>query len=211
MQEGNADAGRYQLETAINTYRNQTGLLGSDTVLAGYHLKLGRWADSNTNPCASLPPLLPSQTYQESPRVHPGCFFKTPGALLEPLESPPGMVLAPDLFVVALLLLPQHWKAILCSQGWSCLSTVCAVYRIYWALGGEVRAEREHCHAELLEAAAEEGPQQAEAFEWLGHWYMEVAGDELHARKCYQRALALNPTLVCIIKLLLAQALLTSG
>lgn len=42
VQEGNADAGRYQLETAINTYRNQTGLLGSDTVLAGYHLKLGR-------------------------------------------------------------------------------------------------------------------------------------------------------------------------
>jgi hypothetical protein len=42
VQEGNADAGRYQLETAINTYRNQTGLLGSDTVLARYHLKLGR-------------------------------------------------------------------------------------------------------------------------------------------------------------------------
>jgi hypothetical protein len=68
--------------------------------------------------------------------------------------------------------------------------------RMYWALGGELRAEREHCHAELLEAAAEEGPQQAEAFEWLGHWYREVAGDELHARKCYQRALALDPTLV---------------
>ena len=42
LQEGNADAGRYQLETAISTYRNQTGLLGSDAVLAGYHLKLGR-------------------------------------------------------------------------------------------------------------------------------------------------------------------------
>lgn len=42
VQEGNADAGRYQLETAISTYRNQTGLLGSDTILAGYHLKLGR-------------------------------------------------------------------------------------------------------------------------------------------------------------------------
>ena len=42
VQEGNADAGRYQLETAISTYRSQTGLLGSDTVLAGYHLKLGR-------------------------------------------------------------------------------------------------------------------------------------------------------------------------
>lgn len=42
LQEGNADAGRYQLETAISTYRSQTGLLGSDTVLAGYHLKLGR-------------------------------------------------------------------------------------------------------------------------------------------------------------------------
>jgi hypothetical protein len=42
VQEGNADAGRYQLETAISTYRSQTGLLGSDIVLAAYHLKLGR-------------------------------------------------------------------------------------------------------------------------------------------------------------------------
>lgn len=68
--------------------------------------------------------------------------------------------------------------------------------RIYWALGGSYRVEREHCLSHLLDAAAEEGPQQAEAFEWLGHWYSQVAGDEFRARKCYQRALALNPTLV---------------
>lgn len=49
LQEGNADAGRYQLETAISTYRNQTGLLGSDAVLAGYHLKLGRCVNMAQN------------------------------------------------------------------------------------------------------------------------------------------------------------------
>jgi superkiller protein 3 len=68
--------------------------------------------------------------------------------------------------------------------------------RIYWALDGSYRCEREHCLQHLLDAAAEEGPQQAEAFEWLGHWYSQVAHDEFRARKCYQRALALNPTLV---------------
>ncbi|KAF8069413.1 SKI3 [Scenedesmus sp. PABB004] len=67
--------------------------------------------------------------------------------------------------------------------------------RIYWALGGAWRAEREHCHTHLLDAAAVEGPQQATAFEWLGHWYAQVGDDEARARKCYQRALALDPTL----------------
>jgi Tfp pilus assembly protein PilF len=78
----------------------------------------------------------------------------------------------------------------------SALSVALPACRIYWALGGDLKAEREYCHAQLLEAAAEEGPQQSEAFEWLGHWYVQVAGDELRARKCYQRALALDPTLV---------------
>lgn len=75
-----------------------------------------------------------------------------------------------------------------------CLCRPCC--RIYWACGGNYKTEREYCHAHLLDAAAEEGPQQAGAFEWLGHWYSQVAGDELRARKCYQRALALDPTLV---------------
>jgi hypothetical protein len=65
-------------------------------------------------------------------------------------------------------------------------------------MGGEYRREREYAHAQFLEAAAEEGGCQAEAFEWLGHWYAVAAEplDEGRARRCYQRALALNPGLV---------------
>ncbi|KAF6252995.1 hypothetical protein COO60DRAFT_1704042 [Scenedesmus sp. NREL 46B-D3] len=109
FKEGNADAGRYQLETALDVLYKQAAVLpGCESVLASYHYKLAR---------------------------------------------------------------------------------------IYWALDGSYRCEREHCLQHLLDAAAEEGPQQAEAFEWLGHWYSQVARDEFRARKCYQRALALNPTL----------------
>ncbi|KAK9814136.1 hypothetical protein WJX72_001132 [[Myrmecia] bisecta] len=68
--------------------------------------------------------------------------------------------------------------------------------RTRWALGGAQRTERGNAHANLLAAAAVEGaPDQAAAFAWLGHYYREVAGDALRARKCYQRALALDPTL----------------
>eukprot|EP00879_Flechtneria_rotunda_P010701 GHRR01011183.1.p1 GENE.GHRR01011183.1~~GHRR01011183.1.p1 ORF type:complete len:1628 (+),score=649.14 GHRR01011183.1:120-5003(+) len=109
FQEGNADAARYQLETALDVlHKSQGGMPGTESIAAGYNFKLAR---------------------------------------------------------------------------------------IYWALNGDYKAEREYCHAALLEAAAEEGPQQAEAFEWLGHWYSQVAHDEPRARKCYQRALALDPTL----------------
>jgi superkiller protein 3 len=69
--------------------------------------------------------------------------------------------------------------------------------RVYWALGGELRTDREHAHASFLAAAREEGtPWQAPAFEWLGHWYRDVGGDGPRARKCYSRALALDPSLV---------------
>lgn len=64
---------------------------------------------------------------------------------------------------------------------------------MYWALGGELRTEREYAHAQFLDGAAEEGPSQPASFTWLGHWYREVAGDEGRARRCYQRALALDP------------------
>jgi len=74
---------------------------------------------------------------------------------------------------------------------------LCCFDSIYWALGGEYKTDKEHyCHAHLLDAAAEDGPQQAEAFAWLGHWYQQLASDGVRARKCYQRALALDPTLV---------------
>jgi hypothetical protein len=43
LQEGNADAGRYQLETALDVLYKQAAVLpGCETVLAGYHYKLAR-------------------------------------------------------------------------------------------------------------------------------------------------------------------------
>lgn len=81
-----------------------------------------------------------------------------------------------------------------------CLSLICAAPlppRVYWALGGDLRRDRDHALAQFLEAAGEEDtPWQAPAFEWLGHWYCAVAGDAARAAKCYSRALALDPTLV---------------
>lgn len=66
--------------------------------------------------------------------------------------------------------------------------------QVYWALGGELRSGKGMgAHAALLACAAVEGPHQAQAFSWLGRWYWEVATDEPRARKCYQRALALDP------------------
>lgn len=35
---------------------------------------------------------------------------------------------------------------------------------------------------------------QAAAFTWVGHFYCEVARDAARAQKCYQRAVALDPT-----------------
>jgi hypothetical protein len=43
LQEGNADAGRYQLETALDVLYKQAAVLpGCESVLAGYHYKLAR-------------------------------------------------------------------------------------------------------------------------------------------------------------------------
>ncbi|GAX80151.1 hypothetical protein CEUSTIGMA_g7589.t1 [Chlamydomonas eustigma] len=77
-----------------------------------------------------------------------------------------------------------------------------ALYRlhlgqVYWALGGECRTGRgTGAHAALLAAASIEGPHQGEAFGWLGRWYWELAADAGRAGKCFQRALALDPSQV---------------
>ncbi|KAI8473996.1 MAG: hypothetical protein J3K34DRAFT_518511 [Monoraphidium minutum] len=88
--------------------------------------------------------------------------------------------------------------------------------RVYWALGGELRRDRDHAHAQFLEAAGEDDtPWQAPAFEWLGHWYRAVARDEQRARKCYSRALALDPSLAgagdALVALLLGEPLPDGG
>jgi hypothetical protein len=41
-QEGNADAGRYQLETALDVLARQGNVPGAEAMAAGYHYKLAR-------------------------------------------------------------------------------------------------------------------------------------------------------------------------
>jgi len=60
-------------------------------------------------------------------------------------------------------------------------------------LGGDWRSQRRFAHARWLAAAATPGPSQAPAFARLGDFYAQVSGDTARARKCYQRALALDP------------------
>jgi len=47
-QEGNAGAGRYQLETALDVLARQGAVPGAEAVAAGYHYKLARWACEDT-------------------------------------------------------------------------------------------------------------------------------------------------------------------
>jgi hypothetical protein len=67
------------------------------------------------------------------------------------------------------------------------------------AQGPTLEPFRSDCRELLLSAAAVPGPLQAAAFCWLGQWYGRAAEprDEQKARRCYQRALALDPTQVC--------------
>lgn len=65
--------------------------------------------------------------------------------------------------------------------------------RIYWDLGGELRAGSDYAHAQFMAAAAIEGPFQAQAFAWLGRWYREVAGDGAKANKCLKQAAEIDP------------------
>lgn len=66
--------------------------------------------------------------------------------------------------------------------------------RACWELGGDLRTDKQHAHAHWLAAAAVEGASsRAAAFAWLGRYYEEEAGDIGKARRCYQRALAIDP------------------
>ncbi|CAN0164596.1 unnamed protein product [Discosporangium mesarthrocarpum] len=47
----------------------------------------------------------------------------------------------------------------------------------------------------MLLKAAKLDPSNAEAFEWLGHWYSHVSKDRERARGCFVRAVKLNPGL----------------
>ncbi|GIM10969.1 hypothetical protein Vretimale_14543, partial [Volvox reticuliferus] len=64
------------------------------------------------------------------------------------------------------------------------------------AAGPTLEPYRADCRELLLSAASVAGPLQAAAFTWLGQWYDRASEprDELKARRCYQRALALDPS-----------------
>ena len=55
------------------------------------------------------------------------------------------------------------------------------------------REDPEIAYTHFLEAASVEGPDQADAFAWLGHYFRKVHNEDLKARKCYRRSLLLNP------------------
>ena len=66
--------------------------------------------------------------------------------------------------------------------------------RTCWELGGDMRNDKQHAHAHFLAAAAVEGSTcQAAAFAWLGRYYRDVAQDPGKGRRCFQRALAIDP------------------
>lgn len=66
--------------------------------------------------------------------------------------------------------------------------------RVMWELGGEYREDKHNAYAHFLAAAQHEGAFTAQAFAWLGRWYQAVGRDPAAAKRCFQRALALDPT-----------------
>lgn len=65
-------------------------------------------------------------------------------------------------------------------------------HQIYWRLGGPLKEDRQNAHAQFLEAARLH-PSLAGAFTSLGRYYLEVQSDELRARRCFQKAVQLDP------------------
>lgn len=57
--------------------------------------------------------------------------------------------------------------------------------RIYWALGKKYKTDKKYAYSEFMDGAKVDGPQQAAAFVWLGHYYREVARDLQVASRCY--------------------------
>ncbi|GAQ84866.1 superkiller protein 3 [Klebsormidium nitens] len=64
--------------------------------------------------------------------------------------------------------------------------------QIYWRLGGPLKEDRQYAHAHFLEAARLQ-PGLAGAFTFLGRYYREVQADDLRARRCFQKAVQLDP------------------
>lgn len=80
-----------------------------------------------------------------------------------------------------------------------------------WCLRQEVRGQ---AYAHWLAAAGVPGSHQPAAFAKLGLWYADFKADAGRARKCFQRALGLNPLqaeagqLLCIANLIRIQGVM---
>jgi tetratricopeptide (TPR) repeat protein len=55
------------------------------------------------------------------------------------------------------------------------------------------RSDLEAAYESFLHAATVDGPAQAAAFAYLGHHFRAIKREEMKARKCYRRALEINP------------------
>ncbi|GMH45472.1 hypothetical protein BSKO_13429 [Bryopsis sp. KO-2023] len=66
--------------------------------------------------------------------------------------------------------------------------------QVYWSLGKKWKSDRSFAQTHFMQAAKTESDFQAGAFTMLGRFYLEVELDKQKARKCFQRALALDPT-----------------
>ena len=64
-----------------------------------------------------------------------------------------------------------------------------------WAvkLRGACRSDQDAAYENFLHAATVDGPDQAAAFAYLGHHFRAVKREEMKARKCYRRALEIDP------------------
>ncbi|CAG8465298.1 4207_t:CDS:10 [Ambispora gerdemannii] len=62
--------------------------------------------------------------------------------------------------------------------------------RIYWAMDGEYRSNKEYAYSQLIRAVQIDA-HFAGAFTYLGHHY-RLVGDNIRAKKCYQKAFSLD-------------------
>ncbi|XP_062516907.1 tetratricopeptide repeat protein 37-like isoform X2 [Corticium candelabrum] len=66
--------------------------------------------------------------------------------------------------------------------------------KVLWKMGGEATRDRSNCFAHFLKAAKLD-PFSSESFMYLGHYYQTVLQDYSKCRRCYQKAIDLNPSL----------------
>ncbi|KAK9721013.1 Superkiller protein 3 [Basidiobolus ranarum] len=64
---------------------------------------------------------------------------------------------------------------------------------VYWHMGDEYRTDRKYCYTSLIQAA-KISPDFAQVFVYLGHYYRLVELDDMRAKKCYQKAFAIDST-----------------